>query len=484
MTRTDPLPPLLFAAALGLGTLAAQEVAPLVGRVVDPAGAPVAAAVVTIARGEGRGFRCLDLALRDRWRVIARLVTGADGRFGVQLPVGQYAQLVVDHPAFAVLRREDLVSGDLGAIALQAPCAFRGRLRRAADGSAATGGLRAWVDGVELFAGRTSAEGSFAFERLPACTFTLDLEPDALAAPMSFEVTLLPGGTVQRDVLLDDGRLLVGTVTDAATGAPIVGARIGEGWVQHKAVPTGADGGYRMAGFGGEGRDDLLCSAPGYVAAVAREVSAGAGPAGVGPVRVDFALERGAVLTGAVVDAEGRPIADAYVAALQGHPGAMHVYWEATRTDRDGRYRIDRLQPAVGGVLLVRSDGHAGALHHLRGIDAEYGLDLGPVALQPSRLVRGRLVDPAGQPIAGAEIVLQGTPDDIGRWGAPPPAWWLLEHYVGSRRFRTDAEGRFAFADVAAGAYAVALMTMGTPAAVVDVDVVADRDPDPVELIR
>jgi hypothetical protein len=58
--------------------------------------------------------------------------------------------------------------------------------------------------------------------------------------------------------------------------------------------------------------------------------------------RVLVTLTRGAALAGDLVDVHGQPLADAVVAVEYGH---IHDLRRGTRTDRSGRWRIDRLSP-------------------------------------------------------------------------------------------------------------------------------------------
>src|SRR5262245_20353149 len=228
----------VIAAVLGIGaTLMAQQMSPLVGTVVDEHGAPVTNAAVVVSLGEGRGFCCLDLDYAHSGREVGRATVDRAGRFGMQLPIGMSVRVEVTHAGHARWRRDNLTPGDQIAIALEPSHTFRGRLLRRSTGAGTTGFLRAWdrVDFTELFCGRTDAQGNFAFAGLPSRPFVCDVEPDEAAAPEWFDGACVDK-VLEHDFALDDGGLLTGVVTDAATGKPIAGARIGEGWTMHKAV--------------------------------------------------------------------------------------------------------------------------------------------------------------------------------------------------------------------------------------------------------
>ncbi|MCB9880019.1 MAG: hypothetical protein H6835_20700, partial [Planctomycetes bacterium] len=112
----------LLAALLSLAALSAQELRdPLIGRVLDPDGAPVTGAVVEVWRAGGRGTALLDLDYRNDFRRIAVARADADGRFAAHVPVGLPCRVVVDHAPFARYLREDCLPSDDMTIRLQAP---------------------------------------------------------------------------------------------------------------------------------------------------------------------------------------------------------------------------------------------------------------------------------------------------------------------------------------------------------------------------
>lgn len=105
--------------------------------------------------------------------------------------------------------------------------------------------------------------------------------------------------------------------------------------------------------------------------------------------------------------------------------------------------------------------------------------------LRAPQVVRGSVQKGDGSPAAGVEVCLQGTNGDVAWLGAMPASWWLLRVYAGERQVRTDANGAFAFGDVAPGEYALSLtrMTQAEEASE-NVTVVAGTDPKPILLTR
>jgi hypothetical protein len=479
LTRTRPL---LIALALLLhAALAAQApVAPLVGTVLAPDGRPIAGASVTVSRCDGRLFLCLDQDLRNEWVEVARTRTDKAGRFGLQLPLGLALRVEVDHAPFARWRDEALVPGEPVTVRLEAACSFAGRLVDAGTGKGTPGLLTAWHSQTrsELFRGRTDAEGRFAFDRLPSGPLTCDVEPDVVQPPERLHVTLDAGERHERTFELATGTVITGTVTDAVTGAPIANASIGEGWKLRRAVRTGADGRYELRGHGAPGYADLHCTAAGHARAAARHPVHEKATTGI-----DFALAPGVAVVGQVVDPAGAPVAGAYVAAIG--LGFESVPWHAARTDANGAFRCDGFPRGRVGVLLVRCAGWASLTYHLPAPAGDGQIDFGIVRLRAPRVVQGTLVDANDAPRAGARVALHGVNADA-TWLAPVPAAWPhLARYVGEREVRTDASGRFAFGDVAAGEYELCFVDpVSGPLRLATVAVAAAVDPAPVRLIR
>ena len=428
-----------------------QPTTALVGVVLGADGEPLPQVEVVIARGEGRGFSCLDLELRASWRELVRTRTDKAGRFGTQVPLGHELRVEVDHPAHARWRREAVVAGGDLRIRLEPPCTVRGRLVLA-DTSTGTPG-RVLVRGewpVELASARTDAAGNYVFERLPPGPVTIQAEPDEASAPEWVQATLQPDRPLVQEFACAPGTVLVGTVTDASTGAPLAGARIGEGWTLHKAVTTDAAGRYELRGFGSPGYGEVDCDLRGFVRSIHRYP-----PAEV-PTTLDFALDRGLDVTGTVLDARGKPIANAYCAVVSVQPEA--IVWLHARSSGDGTFTCEGLPATaiVEGVLLVRGDGFGTAIWSLPPPVAGV-IDVGRLTLQLPRVVQGVVLDGKGKPVPDAVVSLRGSNEDCEQFAALPITWALLAHYVGERVSKSDADGRFAFGDVAPGSYELAL---------------------------
>ncbi|HZN41213.1 MAG TPA: carboxypeptidase-like regulatory domain-containing protein [Planctomycetota bacterium] len=476
MHASASLLPFVFAASL----FAQAPTAPLVGTVLGPDGKPVPGASVRVVRCEGRLFRCCDVALRDEWVDVARTKTDKAGRFGLQVPLGLALRVEVDVPPFALWVSESVVPGENQTVQLEAACLLAGQCVNTETGKGTPCALRAWNPKtmVTLFASRTDDEGRFRFERLPSGPFRCDIEPEVATQPMWPEGTLAPGEQCTVEWSCKPGPDLTGTVTDAETGEPIAGARIGLGSRFDKGVRSDVAGRYVMRGFGSEYGMFLHADAPGY-AVLFVNINPKA-PPGV----LDLALQRGVRVVGRVVDADGKPIANAYVAALAA--AGSHVPWRACRTTADGEFACDGFPRRTDGLLMVRCAGFASVVYWLPRAAADGQIDFGSVKLRAPQVVRGLVHNGDGSPAAGVEVCLQGVNADADWLGTMPSAWGsLLRLYAGERQVRTDANGAFAFGDVAPGEYTLSLGSMAALAPVAaTVTVAAGKELPPITLTR
>lgn len=152
-------------------------------------------------------------------------------------------------------------------------------------------------------------------------------------------------------------------------------------------------------------------------------------------------------LHGRVTDGEGNPVAGARVDIYTAKPlqGASVVcpscYLDCdkwTETDQEGRFVIKNLDPTLQFRVLVMAEGLKPAVtEHLDPWTntAEVALEPLPGSLPPDRVLRGRIVGPDGEPIAG--VVVEP-------WGAKTASrrWWGSLPGVDAAAV-TDADGRF-----------------------------------------
>jgi uncharacterized GH25 family protein len=134
-----------------------------------------------------------------------------------------------------------------------------------------------------------------------------------------------------------------------------------------------------------------------------------------------FAAERVAA-TGKVIDAAGKPVEHAMVWVHQAGvkrgysvvcPSCYTDCGKHTLTDAEGNFSIGGLAPDLWFTLLVVKDGHRAA--YIRRVDPARGpaetttLKPRPAIGDPAQIVRGRIVDPQGQPLRDAVVEQQGV---------------------------------------------------------------------------
>jgi len=135
-----------------------------------------------------------------------------------------------------------------------------------------------------------------------------------------------------------------------------------------------------------------------------------------------MSLGHGIELTGRVVDSEGKPVADASITRNHEwrNPAA------ALTTDTNGQFKIANLKPGQM-YLTFQAKGLAGQTRLLTLSNHIAELK---IAMAPGKVFKGRLVDPAGKPIAGASAQMDRM--ELG----PMEYEWSVA---------TDGEGRFSW---------------------------------------
>lgn len=146
---------------------------------------------------------------------------------------------------------------------------------------------------------------------------------------------------------------------------------------------------------------------------------------------------------GLVVGPDGGPVGDAEVHVLLDHEARA-------RTDDRGEFELRLPRGDAECALLVAAPGF-GVAHETLSIVGS--ADVGPliVRLQTERAIAGRLLDAAGQPVAGKVVALEGDPEFFTSF-VPPPT--LLSQF-NLTRVQTDADGAFRFRRLPDGEFAV-----------------------------
>lgn len=347
----------------------------IAGRVVDPAGHPVAGArVVAVApapaasRGEAAAARGApaDAPITP----VAEAESGADGRYVLQdLGAGPY-DLQAVRAGWAPGRRARVAAPADGIdLALQPGGGVAGAVSAAGQpiaeftvdlaplsryGGGPVGAARA----VRFVA----PDGHYRVDGLEPGRYELAVSAAGFGTVVRPQLVVAPAAFADGSVELVAEATIAGRVTDAATGRPLAGAEVA---VAGRAVECGvhaaADGAYRIDGVA-PGRYDVRARHPGYVDRVQRGVDVVAG----GVHEVDFALDRdddavdragiGAALAwrGDALAVVGVvPHAPADVAGLRS--GDRIVAIDGVPTARQGGgASIDDVRGAAGTVVRVR----------------------------------------------------------------------------------------------------------------------------------
>jgi hypothetical protein len=284
------------------------------------------------------------------------------------------------------------------------------------------------------------------------------------------------------DLVVGPGLEVVGTVRDKDTDEPLAGATVQTtaafgNPLRFLRTTADAEGRYRLAGIPpksafGDGQDVLASVKDGrpYLPSV-QAVGDGRGP---GPIPRDFRLKRGVWARGRVTDGTtGKPVRanfDYFILEdnphLKDYPryGTVRV---ATpfRADADGRYAIvvipgrgilgarfgndtyrlgvgiDKIKGLKTGPLgMVRARPHSLSpqnFNMLVGIDPKEGEEAvtADIELDRGRTLRGKLVGPDGEPVAGA--LMMGAEDHFQMWSHQPlPSADFEVHALGSEAKR------------------------------------------------
>ena len=149
-------------------------------------------------------------------------------------------------------------------------------------------------------------------------------------------------------------------------------------------------------------------------------------------------------IAGVCSDENGKPLKDVHVALYQvDYRKLTTERLKEVATDGEGRFALPdspapRTKPGVGYALIFKADGRASAIYYVNGPKA---LDKMAITLPPAAALRGRVTDTKDKPVAGALVWTDGPLLD-GLKGYQP-----LE---GFHSARTDADGRYVIADLAA----------------------------------
>jgi len=447
--------------------LAVRRAASVLGRVVDPVGNPVAGAMI-VPRVLGRwqilrendastgGLRPLPYPLA---------VSGADGRFQLAglpagpeivearaagfpparsrqlpLPPGSHEEVVLKlaRGTTLSLRVTDAQGQPLAGVQVGVHPAG------AAAGNPAGVLLGEGIEGEPLgepmASGMTNAGGRVTLRAVPVGECQLQLRHSGYVTRNLDHVKVPEGGADLGEVQMEPGITVSGTVKDPdghpVPSAEVMATRTAESPIFNATVTAGEDGGFEIPDLEASGELYLQAQAKGFVPAPPLKVTLPP----EGEVTVHVLRER--TLSGQVVESmSGAPVAGATVTltairtmkvpglgAARTFVGVGHA-----TTGAGGIFRIGGLAP---GHLRMSIKAH-GYQEAKREIDIPEQSEPQPllIELEKGAEIRGRVVDPEGQPVAGATVATMGRT------------------YAETR---SDAGGSFVLDGLAPGAYELA----------------------------
>jgi len=373
------------------------------GRVTDEAGKPVSGAKVRVRSGS--------LFEEDDVVSYAEATTGADGAFSIGNAPGKSGNLFVRAPGYAPSSQFSMQRTGVEKITLKSGGTVSGTVLDPAGKPA---------EGVIVLSGslaaKTDASGTYRLAGVPRGTRTLEAFGKGNLVAENDSVRVKKGETSEVPLRLARSASVTGNVIDEKTRRPLPGVRVSAstGGVSFRPSETAsrrartdAKGKFRIAGLAtrrysikASKTDYLPATMPGIVAAVSA------------PGTVAIALQRAAAVSGRVTDEKGAPVAGARVrfvaaqgmrAILRGGPAAF-LGQPGVATGPDGVFRLRGLAPERNRTLEAAKAGYVTAKRH--GVTLKGGEVVKDVALILKRGLeaRGRVVDSAGQPIAGASV--------------------------------------------------------------------------------
>ena len=387
------------------------------GRILDWKGRPAAGAVLDLRPGLN-SFLSHFFGTGYHWR---SAFSDENGRFVLQgVPPGREYVLSAFGPGLPIQVRTDLEVSEGQVLEVdfrgEKPASVAGVVRDT-EGRPLPGArvAVAFLDLHELFFSpeacppvRAGKDGSFEIGNLPPGPLAVAarMEGKGLADPE--EVTLRAGGRVEGIVLVvGEGGAVSGKVTDTE-GHPLKGALV-EAWngsfrggLEMSRLLTfgrvkcraGADGAFRLEGLSG-GRCFLKASLGGYGDAFLPRVK-------VGSTDVKIRLKPEAGVRGVVLAKHASSPVRRFSIRLRGVPFFARGKYTWDFEDPQGRFFIPGV-PSGKVVLRVEARGF---------VPLDKDVDVKPgegakgiiLLLERESLVRGRVVDERGNPVAGARV--------------------------------------------------------------------------------
>lgn len=334
-------------------------------------------------------------------------------------------------------------------------------------------GARGHLNNIENFSGRrsvpatfiTDEQGYFALNSLPAGNYTLSIWADGYADYNGWQeqgrVNLSGGGEMDiGDIAMLPATSVTGRVISAESSKPIAGASVElrkpQQWgnVQSNSATSGEDGTFRLTDVE-PGTYTLRVRAEGYAIRLQDSLTIEVGHVvDLG----DQTLVRGLALTGVVVNPENEPLAGVSVKLQEPKSGSFDFGGTdrtvaETTSDAEGKFTLSGASEGKW-VLSATLEGYATYVEDLEIATAPKAIT---IKLSRGGTIRGRLLDAAGNPLAGTPTVGATSQDSNSyvMFKAQPTTMIGMLYSDAKAMKQTDEDGNFELTNIPAGTYVV-----------------------------
>jgi len=327
------------------------------------------------------------------------------------------------------------------------------------------GGATVWLSSAPPRTGKTESDGGFAFDKLVGRTYSVAARAgDKVGGPVTYTLTATSDPVVVR---LRAGAPLTVVVTAEADGDPVAGAQVEVRGLMTQTASTDAKGQAVLHGVDA-GWIALSVTASGYaplhqVASIEQ-----------GQHELHVVLQRGAAVSGRVVDDDGKPVAGAHVVArdVASFFQLDDPKKDGAETDAEGRFTLAKV-PAGSYRFVATDDTHAPGTSPPVTLDGMTRKDGIEIVLKPAATLSGRVVN-ADQTAAAYATVRVG-PHDLGRMG-PEVAGSM-------RQVVADQDGKFTLRGLPREALRVRAESDAAASKIVDVDLSGGAGPADLVLV-
>jgi protocatechuate 3,4-dioxygenase beta subunit len=392
-----------------LGELVLEPEAFVEGRVVEPGGSPVAEASVRASRPSSEIFGEWPSSVETMGS--ERVTSGSDGSFRIgAIRAGQVVELkaekegYVDGSASGVRApTEEPVDLVLRPAATVAGRVVDSRGRPVPEAEVRTS-FRARLPNMGFF-GRVMADerGAFVLSGVPPGLVALEAAAAGYQPSPPVTLELEPGERREGvEVVLELGAVVTGRVL-SPDGFPLEGAQVAATWDDLQSFSPG-----RPAVTGPDGRFTLDTLAPGRVVLEASREGYGRGRTELelelGGASVEIELERGATVSGRLLEAEGAPAGNRTLQLLPGGVAFDSRARAKATTASDGTFIFHGV--AAGEYRLALTDGYRPVWSAPDPIAVQAGLPREGIEVRLPRLaaISGRLLGLAPDQLSGVVV--------------------------------------------------------------------------------